>query len=249
MNLTPSEPQLEGRTIAVTGAAGGLGRVASSIFASHGATVILLDSNLRGLEQLHDEIVASGATPPALYPIDFSGATEDDYFELASVLEREFNCLHGLLHNATAFATPGPVTSLPTADWIRVINVNLNAPWLLTRVLMPVLQKAPAASVVFTSDSAARQGNAYWGAYAVSKIAVEGLAAILADELESAARVRVNILVPGPVDTPIRKRAFPAESREHLACPQSLQQIYLYLFSDRSQGKTGQTFSAEDFNP
>lgn len=86
--------------------------------------------------------------------------------------------------------------------------MNLNAPFLLCRVLLPVLQKSEHASIVFTSDSMVRTPKAYSGAYGVSKIALEGLAKILADELESQQKIRVNTLIPGVTDSPLRKNCF-----------------------------------------
>jgi len=135
-----------------------------------------------------------------------------------------------------------------TKEWGHTLNVNLNAPFLLNRVLLPVLNKSRHASIVFTSDSSARKASAYSGAYGVSKIALEGLAKILAEEHESANKIRVNTLIPGPVDSPLRKRAYPAEDKEKLQTMQSLAPVYLYLFSSQSIGTTGQVVDARTFH-
>jgi len=132
--------------------------------------------------------------------------------------------------------------------WGHTINVNLNAPFLLTQVLLPLLEKSEHASIVFTSDSYARKAKAYSGAYAVSKIALEAYAKILADELEGAKKIRVNTLIPGPVDSPLRKKAFPAENKEKLPAMTEISPAYLYLFSDKSIGVTGQVIDARTFN-
>ncbi len=248
MNPNNNTHQLADKNILITGASGGLGKIAAKACAAGGATVILLDKNLQALEQLYDEIVVSGSPQPALYPIDHAGAKEQDYFELANILDQEFGALDGLLHNASAFTPLEPVDNIETSDWVNVLNVNINTPFILTRVLLPLLRKSEHASVVFTSDSSARRAKAYWGAYGVSKIAIEGFAHILADELESAGRIRVNILIPGRVNSPLRKRAFPAEEPEQLATAQSLEDLYIYLLSGASLGINGQTFIAEEFN-
>ncbi|MGB4497510.1 MAG: SDR family oxidoreductase, partial [Methylococcaceae bacterium] len=127
------------------------------------------------------------------------------------------------------------------------LNVNLNAPFLLTRVLLPVLQKAENASIVFTSDSSARLTPAYSGAYGVSKVALEGFAHVLAEELEGGKKIRVNTLLPSPVDSPLRKRAYPAEDKTKLPKMESLAPIYNYLFSDASLGVTSQIIDASNF--
>lgn len=242
----PSRDDLNGRIVFVTGAAGRLGRVASIACARHGATVILSDRKLTELEAVYDEILTHGYPEPAIYPIDFAGATEKDYEELARTIDREFGVLHGLLHSAAAFASLGPVSNIDVRDWSSVLNVNLNAPFILTRVLLSLLQKSADGSIVFTSDSSARKANAYWGVYGVSKIAVEGFAGILADELESAAKVRVNTLVPGPVDSPLRKMAFPAESPERRINAESLEKLYIHLLGPGSRGQNGQVFEASE---
>lgn len=242
-----SGDSLKDRILFVTGAAGRLGKVASKACARNGATVILSDKDLSALERVYDEIMACGGPEPAIYPIDFAGATEHDYQELGRTIDREFGVLHGLLHSAVAFATLGPVSNIDVGDWSGVLNVNLNAPFLLTRVLLSLMQKSEDGSIVFTSDSSARKSAAYWGVYGVSKIAMEGFAGILADELDSAAKVRVNTLIPGPVDSPLRKKAFPAEHPSKQVAAESLEKLYIYLLSSASREQNGQIFNAKDF--
>ncbi len=234
--------ELKDRIVFVTGAAGRLGRVASIACARHGATVILCDKTLSGLEKVYDEILTRRAPEPAMYPIDFVGATERDYENLAQIVDREFGVLHGLLHNAAAFAPLGPVSHINVRDWSAVLNVNLNAPFALTRALLDLLQKSADGSIVLTSDSSARKSRAYWGIYGISKIAVEAFAGILADELESAGKVRVNTLIPGPVDSPLRKMAFPAENPQQRINAESLEKLYIYLLGPSSRGQNGQIF-------
>lgn len=235
---------LKNRVILVTGAAGCLGRVAAKTFAKFGAVVILLDKTVQGLESVYDEILGSGGTKPAIYPFDLSGANFDDYVQLAETLEDKYAKLDGLLHNAAELGDLSPVEHISAKTWNKVLNVNLNGPYMLTRILLPLLKKSEDAAIVFTSDSSGRTGKAYWGAYGVSKIAVEGFARILADELESEPNVRVNTIIPGPVATPIRNRAYPGEPVGKMRAPETLQKWYLYLFGSTSVGLTGRIFEA-----
>jgi NAD(P)-dependent dehydrogenase (short-subunit alcohol dehydrogenase family) len=94
----------------------------------------------------------------------------------------------------------------------------------------------------------ARQAKAYSGAYGVSKIALEGMAKILAEELEAEGKIRVNVLVPGPVNSPLRRKLFPAEDKAQLPPMTSLDSVYQYLFSDLSTGITGQIIDAQSFS-
>ncbi|MDP2901849.1 MAG: SDR family NAD(P)-dependent oxidoreductase [Methylovulum sp.] len=239
---------LKDNVILITGAGGGLGATAAQALAKHGAHIILLDKNIAKLEAVYDAVVAANAPAPIMYPFDLAGANENDYQELADRIDEKYGALQGLLHSAVEFTAFTPIAQTSTKDWGHTLNVNLNAPFLLSRVLLPVLQKSPQASIVFTSDSSARVAKAYTGAYGVSKIALEGLAKILAEELEAACKIRVNTLIPGPVDSPLRKRAYPAEDKTRLPAMASLASVYLYLFGPQSIGVTGQAVDARTFH-
>ncbi len=232
----------------ITGAGGGLGSTAALALAKQGAQIILLDKSIPKLETVYDLIKAASAPEPIMYPFDLAGANEDEYQELADKIGEKYGFLQGVLHSAVEFSGYTPIALQGTKEWGHTLNVNLNAPFLLSRVLLPVLQKSQTASIVFTSDSSARTAVAYSGAYGVSKIALEGLAKILAEEFESSNKIRVNTLIPGPVDSPLRKRAYPAEDKGKLPKMESLDAVYLYLFGPQSIGVTGQAIDARTFH-
>jgi len=238
---------LKDHVILITGAGGGLGSTAALALAKQGAHIILLDKSIPKLEIIYDAIVEAGAPEPTLYPFDLAGATEVQYEELAVTLDKTYGSLQGLLHSAIELSAFTPIEIHETKEWGHTLNVNLNAPFILTRVLLPVLQKSDQSSIVFTSDSTTRNPKAYSGAFGVSTIALEGFAKILAEELESKEKIRVNTLVPGVVDSPLRKKLFPGEDKSMLPTMDSLNDVYCYLFSSDSQGVTGQTIDAQTF--
>lgn len=238
---------LAGQVILITGAGGGLGGTAAEALSKQGAHIILLDKSIPKMEKVYDRIVVSGGPEPVMYPFDLAGASENQYIELAGVIEERYGSLQGLLHSAADFTAFSPVNHIRTMEWGHTLNVNLNAPFLLTQVLLPVLQKSANASIVFTSDSSVTKARAYAGAYGVSKIAIEGFAKILAGELESAEKIRVNILIPGPVDSPLRRKGYPAEDKSRLPAMQTLSNLYIYLFSSQSIGITGRKIDAKTF--
>lgn len=238
---------LTNQLILITGAGGGLGSTAALALAEQGAQLILLDKSIPKLEKIYDAIVQSGGPVPVMYPFDLAGANEMQYQEMADAIEQRYGSLQGLLHSAVEFSAYTPLAIHKTQDWGHTLNVNLNAAFILTRVLLPLMQKSQHASIVFTSDSNARLAQAYNGAYGVSKIALEGFAKILAEELEAGQKIRVNTLVPGPIDSPLRKKAYPAEDKTQLPAMSSLAPIYRYLFDSASLGMTGQIIDANTF--
>lgn len=243
-NYQPSPTLLQGKTILVTGAGDGIGRSAALAYAAHGATVILLGRTESKLEKVYDEIEQAGGPKPALVALDLATATEDNVVHLAGGLAQEFTHLDGLLHNASILGERRPIESARYAAWLEVMQVNVNAQFLLTRHMLPLLQAAPAASIVFTSSGVGRKGRAYWGAYAVSKFATEGFMQVLADELENTSKVRVNSLNPGPTNTAMRRTAYPGEQPTDNPAPEDIMATYLFLMGDDSAGITGQAFNA-----
>ena len=138
-----------------------------------------------------------------------------------------------------------PIENAGYASWLEVMQVNVNAQFLLTRHLLPLLRAAPSASIIFTSSGVGRTGKAYWGAYAVSKFATEGFMQVLANELENTSDVRVNSINPGPTNTAMRRAAYPGETPTDNPRPEQIMGAYLYLMGDDSIGVTGRAFDAQ----
>ena len=224
--FAPNPELLRGRVILVTGATGGIGKVAAREFARHGASVILLGRNLRLVEALYDEIEAAGDPTPAIYPMNLEGATEKDYADLAANVEREFGRLDGLLHAAAMLGAPTVFAQSDSETWYRVHQVNLHAPYLLTRACLPLLTRAEPGSLVFVVDD---KPGAYWDAYQVSKRALDAMAMLLAAEYDGSG-LRVNCFDPGPTRTGLQLRAFPAADNDSLPPPEAHARALLYLF-------------------
>ncbi len=236
---------LKDRIILITGAGDGIGAAAAKSCAAHGATVILLGRTTRKLEAVYDAIEKAGHPQPAIYPMNLEGAAPKDYEDLANTLEQEFGRLDGILHNASLLGTLTPLGQYDVAQWSKVMQVNLNAPYLITRACLELLKKSDDASVLFTTSSVGRKGRAYWGAYAISKAANESMMQIWADELDTNTNVRMNSINPGAVRTSMRARAYPGEDPNTLPTPDTIMATYLYLLGPDSKGVTGQQFDAQ----
>lgn len=248
-NYQPAPDLLKDRIILVTGAGSGIGATAAYSFAAHGATVLLLGKTVRKLEHLYDVIEKDGHPKPAIIPLNLETASTQDYDTFAAMIAEEFGRLDGLLHNAAILGSLTPVEHYGIAHWNKVMQINLTAPFLLTRACIPLLKKSADASIIFTSDEVGRKGRAYWGAYGASKFATEGLMQILADELGDTTSIRVNSLDPGPLLTRLRKKAYPGEDNAHLPLPETVMNDYLFLMGGDSRGICGQPFSARRTQP
>jgi NAD(P)-dependent dehydrogenase (short-subunit alcohol dehydrogenase family) len=242
-NYRPARDLLKDRVILVTGAGDGLGRAAALAFARHGATVILLGRTLKKLEKVYDQIEQEGLPPALLMPVDLARAGLTEYEQIAGAIHEQFGRLDGLLHSAAILGNLTPLSMYDLPTWTQVMQVNLNAPYLLTRACLEVLGKSSDASVVFTTSEVARTGRAYWGAYAVAGAALENLARIWADELSGDGRIRINTLDPGAVRTALRNRAYPGEDPTQLPEPDALMPGYLYLLGPDSRDISGQVLS------
>lgn len=194
--------------VLITGATGGLGKALALECARRGARVILIDRNKRQLERLCDEIESLGAPAPGFCDVDLATAGPEALDELVAGLADAYGGLHGLVHAAVRFDGLRPMDQISPEDWLLTLQVNVNVAWLLTVACLPRLRET-RGKVVFLLDEDA-MGNAYWGAYGVSKAAVATLAATLNEELEGSG-CDVIALDPGPMRTDLRASAYLAE--------------------------------------
>ncbi len=244
-NYQPAPDLLKGRVILVTGAGNGIGATAAYTFAKYGATVVMLGRTMRKLEEVYDAIEQAGFPQPAIIPMNLETAAPKEYEALAETLENEFGRLDGLLHNAAMLGPLTPLAQYSLEQWSKVMQTNLNAPFLLTQSLLGLLKNADDASVVFTSSSVGRKGRAYWGAYAISKAANENMMQVFADELETNTNIRFNSLNPGRCRTGMRARAFPGEDPNQNPLPSEIMGAYLYLMGPESTAVNGQQLDAQ----
>ncbi len=244
-NHAPAPAELAGRVIAITGASSGIGRAIALACAAHQGQLVLIGRNAARLEAVHTEIAASGAPEATIAVLDLEKALARDYDAVADAVLERYGRLDGLLHNAALLGTLTPIEHYDVPTWCRVLHVNVTAAFALTQVLLPALKKSADASVVFTASAVGRRGRAYWGAYAVSKFAIEGLSQVLAQELEGISHVRVNTLNPGRTRTTMRRQAYPAEDIDTLPLPAAHASAYIALLGPASAGVTGQAFDAQ----
>lgn len=244
MHYQPKYDLLSQRIILVTGAGDGIGREAALTYARFGARLILIGRTESKLIAVKKQIIDAGDLPPLLFSLDLLHATLADCQQLADTLSTQVPLLDGVLHNAGLLGDIAPMSEQNIAVWQDVMQVNVNATFMLTQALLPLLIKSPSASLIFTSSSVGRQGRAGWGAYAVSKFATEGMMQVLAEEYKQS-NLRVNCINPGGTKTQMRATAFPNEDTSKLKTPTDIMPLYLYLMGDDSRRKTGISFDAQ----
>lgn len=240
-----TEGLLNEKIILVTGASQGIGRAACKAFAAAGATVLMLSRNTEALELLYDEIIAAGYPEPAILPFDLSKISDESVTELVNAIDAEYGRLDGLLNNAGVLGFKGMLRDTETYQWTQTLNINVTAGFILTRELLPLLERAEHASVVFTSSSVGRKGRAFWGTYAVSKFATEGMMQVFADEMQNVSNIRFNCINPGGTNTLMRRGAYPGENPNNTPSPDDIMPVYLYLMGKDSLAVNGESLDAQ----
>ena len=243
-NYQAPEGLLQDRVILVTGASDGIGLTMARLYAKLGATVILHGRDTAKLEKIYDEIVSLGYPQPAIIPLNFVNATAEQFQNLAQTIHTELGRLDGILHNAGMLSELAPIEFTSPESWHQIMQVNVNAVFMLSRACLPLLREAPHASIIMTSSGVGRKGRAFWGPYAASKFAIEGLVQVMADELEGS-NIRVNAINPGATRTKMRAKAFPGEDRYSVKTPEQIAPLYLYLMGDDSLEVSGQSLDAQ----
>ncbi|WLD56765.1 YciK family oxidoreductase [Salinispirillum sp. LH 10-3-1] len=244
-DFAPSHDLLHEKTILVTGAGSGIGASTAKAYAAHGATVILLGRTLDKLQHTYDAIVEAGHPEPILMPFDLETSDAEPYHQMAAAIGEQFGALDGLVHSAAVLGQRTPLSNYNHGAWETVFQINVHGAFHLTKALLPVLEAAPAPRILFLTSSVGREGRPYWGAYAASKFAVEGMAQVLAGEVVTHPDFCVNVVNPGRTRTAMRATAYPGEDVMTVPAPESHNGLMLYLMSSHCAGTNGLSFDAQ----
>lgn len=244
-NYQPKENCLSDKTILVTGAGDGIGRVAALTYAKYGATVLLLGKTLSKLTAVYDEIEQQGGKQPVVIALNLEGAKTEDMTNLVELIVKQTGQLDGILHNAAVLGDLAPLESYDIGVFKRVMNINFTATLRLTQALLPLLKKSDNGSVVFTSSSVGSEPRAFWGAYAISKQAVEGISSLFTQETKNTTNLRFNCVNPGATRTKMRAEASPNEDPMTLKTPEDIMPAYVCLMSDDSFDTKGEVIDLQ----
>jgi NAD(P)-dependent dehydrogenase (short-subunit alcohol dehydrogenase family) len=217
--------QLDGRLALITGASRGIGAAVAELFAREGAHVILVSRTVGGIEETDDRVKAVGGSA-TLVPMDVTD-TDAVHRLGASIFER-WGKLDILVANHGLLGTLMPIHQYDLKIWDEVMAANLTACHRLIRSVDPLLRQSDAGRAIFVTSGAAIGERPFWGAYAVSKAAVEAMVRSYAGESRNS-NMRINLLNPGATRTGMRAAAFPGEDPMTLKTPEDIAPAFLKL--------------------
>ncbi|BCE00976.1 YciK family oxidoreductase [Marinicellulosiphila megalodicopiae] len=242
-----NQQAVNGKVIVITGASDGIGKQLSIDFAKRGATVIMLGRTQKKLEAIYDLIIEQGGTEPVLLPIDFKKLDDNQALTIFEAIGEQFEKVDSLIHCAGVLGQQTPISNIHLSSWQQVMQTNVEGAFLLTKHALSLLNNTPDSSIIFNTSSVGNQGRAYWGAYSVSKFAIEGFAQVLNDELENTTSTKVFTVNPGATRTNMRVQAYPSENPSSVKPPSTLTAIYGLLVNNTQRGYDSIRFNADDF--
>jgi NAD(P)-dependent dehydrogenase (short-subunit alcohol dehydrogenase family) len=238
---------LEGKVCLITGASRGLGRALAVEFGGRGAKLVINSrtSSEKALAETEQELRDLGAQ---VLSVVADVSQRADVERLAGAALARFGRVDVLVNNASALGpTPMPfLIDTPIDDFERVMRTNTLGPFMLTRALVGQMISRGSGSIINVTSDAGMVGYPTWGAYGVSKSALDQLTRTWAAELEGTG-VRVNSVDPGDMNTRMKRDSDPEGDASEWADPESVTAVFAYLASDESAHISGQRFLAQEF--
>ncbi|MFF2186263.1 SDR family NAD(P)-dependent oxidoreductase [Streptomyces sp. NPDC058155] len=245
--------EFDGRGVIVTGAGSGIGRSTALAFAAEGARVLIADLNAESAASTVEAIEKSGGTAIAVTG-DLGDQAVVDRVTWTAV--ERFGTVDVLVNNAGIMDGMTALADVTDAEWERVLRVNLTAPFLLTRAVLPHMLAAGKGAIVNTASEAGLRGSAAGAAYTASKHGVVGLTKNLAVMYRKQG-IRTNAIAPGGTATGIAVNTDPSAhgpaalgphfvNLGRLAQPEEQAAAILFLASDAASNINGVILPVDD---
>ena len=240
---------MNGKICLITGASRGLGRALALEFGRRGTKLVInsRSASEKELKETERKLREMGAQALSVVA---DVASRKDVERLAGAALSHFGRVDVLINNASALGpTPMPyLIDYPIEDFEQVTRTNMLGPFMLIRTLAGQMIARGSGSIINVSSDAGMVGYATWGAYGVSKAALDQLTRTWAAELDGTG-VRVNSIDPGDMNTSMKRASEPDGDPSDWADPASVTPIFVYLASDESAQINGQRFMAREFQP
>ena len=238
--MTQLDP-LRGKVVLITGAGRGIGRAAAHLFARAGARLVICSRTASELHTVAATITTGGGRVLARVA-DISRPS--DIRALVRAAVRRFGRLDVLINNAGILGPRVSLACYPVRKWVEVLRVNVTGTYLVTREVLPVMTAQHGGCIIFISSSVGRKGRSRWGAYAVSKFAVEGMTQVLAEEMRDSGIIAMTYN-PGGTRTAMRAAAYPDEDPQLVQDPAQAAQDLLCLARLAAPKMSGGAFDRE----
>lgn len=231
----------------ITGASRGLGRALAVEFARQGASIVINSRRASADDLVETEKMVRALNAPLLRVVaDVSQRA--DVERLAGEALAQFGRIDILVNNASTLGpTPMPfLADTPIEEFDAVMQTNVRGPFMLTRALIGQMLARNTGSIINVSSDAGVVGYKTWGAYGVSKAALDQLTRIWAAELNGTG-VRINSVDPGDMDTAMKRASEPTGDASQWAKPETVTPVFVYLASDEAAHVNGERFLAQEF--
>ena len=216
------------KTILITGASDGIGEVLAVEFSKLGSNIILLAKDPEKLDKVYDRLDHSfDSQKHLILQADLNLLNNESAHEIFRAITEEYTCLDGIVNNAAILGTMTTLEDYELSKWDEVLNINLRAPFLLTKTLKSILEDSTLPRIIF---------------------GLKGLAEIFANELETTSSIKVFNFDPGATQTKMRASARPAEDPNSIKTPHDLMDCYLWFFSEESSNSTERYFEYADLS-
>ncbi|MBI2906431.1 MAG: glucose 1-dehydrogenase [Chloroflexi bacterium] len=246
--------RLAGKVAVITGAASGMGRATSILFAKEGAKVVVADINDKGGVETLEEIKKAGGE--AIF-VHTDVSKEKDVANLIKTAVDTYGGLDILYNNAGMAAPPGLV-NVTEEQWDKLMAVNLKSAFFGCKYAIPEMKKRGGGAIISTSSTAGLTASRDSALYGISKHGIVGLTKSLAMAL-ARDNIRVNCVCPGPIDTPMSPQFYatvadPEAARQariarlpmgRIGKPEEIAEAVLFLASDASSFVTGVPFPVD----
>lgn len=230
---------LEDKVILITGATRGLGRELALRCAEEGAMLVLLGRDHKMLEKIYDEVIAVQKKEPFAVTLDLYTATESEFEQLAFAIKKEIGRLDAIVNCAGYFHSLSPIIFQTIEDWMNQYRVNAVAPMALSKACLPLLAESKDASIILVGENHSDDPKAYWGGFGASYASLNYLSKVAADEWTCYPNLRINVIEPGKINSPLRTQTHPGETIEERKKISDILPEFVYWLSEQTQGKSG----------
>ncbi|MBT4963884.1 MAG: SDR family NAD(P)-dependent oxidoreductase [Francisellaceae bacterium] len=218
----------------VSGSTGEIGRHTCQQLAKHNANLIIMGRNIDELNLLYDACIQPNNSVHIMQ-FDFLSATPDDYENLAQVIQQEYQHLNAFINLAATWGSFSPIAHYNVQKWYEVLQINLNAVFMLIQAILPILQLSHSPQIIYpVIDNICKN---YIGALGVANAGIEQLMSILKNEHKNSMNLKITKLQPGPINSALYRKGFPGIKTPEQTGEKIAKDILMEIFTHQCETK------------